>query len=178
LESKKRIAIVGPESSGKSDLSQCLGQEFDEPWVKEMSRVYLEAQHGQYEESDLVKIAQLQLEEEEMLFNEARRFLFCDTNLLVIIIWSEWKYNRVLPDLEKLWNAESYDLHLLCKPDLPYEDDPLRENPNPEDRIALFEMYHKALIDLGVPFELIEGRGDERLKKAKSALSSHFPSYI
>lgn len=173
---KRRIAIVGPESSGKSDLSKSLGQEFDEPWVKEVSRAYLEAQNGKYEESDLLKIAKLQLEEEEKLFSEAKRFLFCDTNLLVIKIWAEWKYHKVDSELLNLWEPGNYDLHLLCYPDLPYEDDPLRENPDPEDRLTLFNKYQAELINSRVPFKLIKGKGKSRLKKAKEILDSQFTS--
>jgi len=174
LESKKRIAIVGPESSGKTELSKRLAQAYSGQWVKEVSRNYLEQKGGQYHESDLLKIARLQLEEEQKLWLKTNQFLFCDTNLLVMLIWSKWKYQRVDPDLYKLWQPNDYDLHLLCTPDIPYQSDSLRENPNPEDRLALFEMYRDALLDLGVPFNLIYGTGDNRLKKAVSAIDSHF----
>jgi len=173
---KRRVAIVGPESSGKTELSKSLAQEFAEPWAKEMSRPFLESQGGAYAESDLLKIAHLQLEEEARQWSKAKGYLFCDTNLLVIKVWAEWKYQRVDPGLMSLWKPQQYDLHLLCYPDLPYEDDPLRENPNPEDRIALFERYKTELTSLKVPFYLISGTGESRLKKAKEILDSHFTS--
>jgi nicotinamide riboside kinase len=94
----------------------------------------------------------------------------------VIKIWAEWKYRKVDPELLSLWEPKTYDLHLLCYPDLPYEDDPLRENPDPEDRLALFNKYQSELVKSKVPFELIKGNGDSRLKKAKEVLDSRFTS--
>ena len=55
------ITIVGPESSGKSTLARQLATAFGCPWVREYARAYLEGRGGNYDETDLVKIADGQL---------------------------------------------------------------------------------------------------------------------
>jgi nicotinamide riboside kinase len=65
-----------------------------------------------------------------------------------------------------------YDLYLLCNTDLPWEYDPLRENP--DDRERLFELYKKELEDRGFSFAIISGTGKERLENAVKAIKEYF----
>ena len=171
-----KIAVVGPESSGKSRLTQELALHFNEPWVEEVAREYLEQRDGQYDEKDLLHIAKKQLENEKIQQKGARQFLFCDTNLLVILIWSQWKYNRISPDLLNLWKADDYDLHLLCAPDLPYEEDPLRENPLLEERETLFQYYKEWLEKSNIPFRIVSGIGSSRLENSIAEIQQIFSS--
>ena len=95
---------------------------------------------------------------------EVKKYLFCDTDMLVCKIWCEEKFgkchNWILDKLE----SKTYDLHLLCNTDIPWEPDPLRENP--DDRERLFDLYKKELTDTGYPFAIIDGMGMERLERA------------
>jgi len=163
-----KIALVGPESSGKSTLTQALAHHFNEPAVHEYARIYLEQLGRPYTEEDLLFIAQGQLEAEEKISFKARKWLFCDTNLLVIKIWSQVKYQQVSPDILACMHLESYRLHLLLAPDLPWEPDPLREHPN--FREALFEMYRAELEEAQVPYAVISG--EHRLEQALELLRS------
>mgnify|MGYP006388881073 CR=1 FL=1 len=54
-----KIAITGPESTGKTTLSEKLAQHFNTDFVPEYSRTYLENFEGQYTEEDVAKIAEL-----------------------------------------------------------------------------------------------------------------------
>ncbi len=56
------ITIVGPESSGKTTLARELASRYSAPWVPEYARKYLEGLGRPYDENDLVRIAQGQLE--------------------------------------------------------------------------------------------------------------------
>lgn len=160
----RKVSIVGPESTGKSTLAQALASHFETQVVLEYARGFLENLGRPYQESDLIDIAKGQLATEQAIIPFANQLLFCDTNLLVIKIWSQVKYNRVDPEIMELMNLESYDLHLLLAPDIPWEDDPLREHP--EFRNELFEIYHQELLASGVPFHIISGKN--RLEKAVS----------
>lgn len=173
---KHKIAIIGPESSGKSWLADSLARSFDDVYAEEKARSFLENSKEEYTQSDLLTIAQLQVEEEEQKLKEAEKYLFCDTNLLVIIIWFEWKYGSRSSKLKSLFNPANYSLHLLCYPDLPYEEDPLREHPNEKDRLAIYKKYEDRLKELKIPYKVIKGSGDLRLKNAISAIDSHFTS--
>ena len=48
-----RIAITGPESSGKTTLCQALSEHFNIGYIPEFARAYLEKTEGEYNQSDL-----------------------------------------------------------------------------------------------------------------------------
>lgn len=169
-----KIAIVGPESSGKSSLALKLSSHYNTAFVPEISRNYLEKTDGKYEIDDLLSMAQLQLKEESKHLPNAQLFLFCDTNLLNFLIWSEVKYQKINPELKKLWKAEEYSFTLLCYPDLPYSQDSLREHPLEKDRLQLFQKHEKILESSYSSYVIIKGLGEERLKNAIEAVDSHF----
>ena len=81
-----------------------------------------------------------------------------DTDLITIKIWSEYKFgncdNWILNKIEEQKNEIRF--YLLCKPDIPWESDPLRENPN--DRMKLFEIYKMELENLGHKYHIVEGK--------------------
>ena len=60
-----RIAITGPESTGKSTLARQLAEHYQTTWVPEFARVYLDQLGRPYEEGDLVSIAKGQLQAEK-----------------------------------------------------------------------------------------------------------------
>ena len=125
----KKIAIVGPEASGKSVLAKELAQYFNTSYAEEYSREYLEEVGLGYSRADLLEIAKGQIKNEDEAIKQANDWVFFDTNLVVIKIWSLYKYQQLDPEITKLHQERSYDLHLLLRPDLIYENDPLRENP-------------------------------------------------
>ncbi|MEM8899763.1 MAG: ATP-binding protein [Bacteroidota bacterium] len=167
----RRIAIVGPESTGKSLLSKELADHFQTVWVEEYAREFLHRLDREYNQANLIDIANGQLALEEERANEANSFLFCDTNLLVIKVWSEFVFGEVDPWLVENMQLDSYTLHLLTDIDLPWEEDPLREHPH--RRKELFDIYQKELFSAGVPFEIVRGQGPDRLASALKALEAH-----
>lgn len=164
-----RIAVVGPESCGKTTLARALAHAWDEPWVEEVSREWLEARGGVYGPQDLPTIAELQRAREDERASAARRFLFCDTNALVVRVWSEVRYGAVDPRVTAVERLHDYALHLLTAPDLAWEFDPLRESPH--TRGMLFDRYEAALRASGVPYAVITGQGAARLQGAQQALA-------
>jgi nicotinamide riboside kinase len=54
----KKIAIIGPESTGKSTLANQLSNELSFPLVPEFAREYLKNLNREYKYSDLSEIAQ------------------------------------------------------------------------------------------------------------------------
>ncbi|NNF01641.1 MAG: ATP-binding protein [Bacteroidia bacterium] len=163
-----RIAIVGPESTGKSSLAQSLSKHYSDIWVPEFARTYLWELNKPYQYDDLLNIAKGQQESEDILFNAARQFLFCDTTILSVKIWSDFKYGKsdcwILDELE----LRKYQITLLCDIDLPWEDDPLRENPN--DREQLLEIHKTELNYYQHKYEIIRGQHEQRLKNAVSII--------
>lgn len=166
----KRIAIVGPECTGKTDLARFLATQFHTQWVPEYAREYLENLGRAYTQNDLVHIAHGQLALEDSLATQASRFLFCDTNLVVVKIWSEFKYGSCDPVIVNALHERTYDLHLLTDVDLPWEDDPLREHP--DKRAELFALYETELKSLGVRYRKISGNYAARRAAALAAVNA------
>ena len=165
-----KVAIVGPESTGKTTLAQKLAAHFDTHWVPEYAREYLDRTAGKYEPSDLLEIAKGQTTLEDRLAGKSKNLLFCDTNLLVIKIWSEHKYKDCHPWILNEMDSRKYHLHMLCDVDLPWTADPLREHPDLRD--YFFEQYKNELTDLKIPFQVINGNGTERFSKAVNAVNN------
>ncbi len=168
----RRIAVTGPESTGKSMLAEQLADHFHTTWVPEFAREYLEKLGRPYEEPDILLIAKGQMEREESQMKQAVKFLFCDTELLVTKIWSEVKYNRCDSWILESLETHHYDLYLLCDIDLPWQYDPLREHPNM--RKYLYDLYFNELNDRGFCFAVISGTGPDRLQCALKTIEN-FP---
>ena len=162
-----KVLITGPESTGKSSLCKQLSAHFKSDWVQEYAREYLESSAGHYKEEDLINILNGQLEEEENKAGENYPFLFCDTGPEVILIWSEYKFNKVAPFIQNTFETHKYDLVLLLDVDLPWEPDPLREIPSLDERTKVLASFKKYLNS----YQLISGKGSVRLEKAIAAVS-------
>jgi nicotinamide riboside kinase len=153
-------------------LAEGLARHFKTTWVKEYAREYLEKLDRHYEQDDLLKIAHGQLASEESLLQQAHNFLFCDTEFLVLFIWSMDKYGSCNTWITEKLMGHRYDLFLLCDIDMPWQPDPLREDP--DRRELLFNRYKQELTDRKLPFVLIKGVGDERLKNAIYNINNRF----
>jgi len=60
-----RIAITGPESTGKSTLAAQLARHYNALWVPEYARTHLELLNRPYTANDILLIARRQLQAEE-----------------------------------------------------------------------------------------------------------------
>jgi nicotinamide riboside kinase len=163
-----RIALFGPESTGKTTLAKQLAKHFQTAWVPEFARDYLQEKWNNTAEicdiNDMLPIAygQMQLENENLSI--ANKFLFCDTNLMVTKVFSEVYYNYCDPSLDKAARKHDYDLFFLTDIDIPWEKDDLRDKH--EGRESVFEVFKQTLIDNNKPFITLSGDKDFRLKKA------------
>lgn len=164
----KKVVVIGPECTGKSELSAFLADAFKTVWAEEYARVYIDQLDRPYEPDDLVRIAEGQLRLEDQQASKANRVLICDTDLYVIKIWSIFKYGYCDPWILKAIAERKYDLYLLTYIDIPWEDDPLREHP--EKRQELYNIYLKELQNQPVPFVEIKGSRGERQRTAVEAV--------
>ena len=168
----KRILILGPESTGKSTLAEKLAKHFADPWVPEVAREYLEKLDRPYAYEDLLQIGKQQIQLEDELARGAKNYLFCDTDLRVIQVWSQHRYGEVDPWVLEESARRTYDLILLCAPDLPWQADLLREHPELEMRQQFFEIYKQLSQASGFPWILISGDTAQRLSTGIQAVGS------
>ncbi len=141
------VLVTGPESSGKTTLARQLAWALDGRYVPEVARDYLTARGGQYGPEDLPKIWQAQAIAITEAITSGASFIVCDTGPEVISIWEEVKYGATSPAVMRGFEQQQFHLTLLCRPDLPWEPDPLREAPDPASRAKLFARYQELLAD-------------------------------
>lgn len=167
-----RVAVVGPESSGKSTLSAELAMRFGTRFVPEASRAYYDVKGVVYEIGDILPIARAQKVAEEEAARSARGLLFFDTDLLTITVWSHVLYGDCPKEAETLAAAQRVDLTLLLRPDLPWTFDPQRCHPELAQREDFFDRLRAGLLRLGRGFIVISGAGPSRLAAAKTAVEA------
>lgn len=166
----KKIAIVGPESTGKSTISKALAKYYQVPWVPEYARYYCAALTSPctFEDETNMFHGQVALEESVLAMADSE-FIICDTTFLTVKIWSDEMFGKapqvVLDELSK----RPYDLYLLLDIDLPWEEDPLRDFPNM--RAHFMDIWHKELKALQANYVVINGV-DNRLQNAISAINN------
>src|SRR5262245_53609140 len=120
----RKVVVIGPECTGKSELSKYLADFFGTTFVEEYARTYIDGLNRLYEKPDLTKIALGQVQLEDHRAKHAKEILICDTNLIVVKVWSEFKYGDCDPEILQIVRQRHYDLYLLTYIDIPWEDDP------------------------------------------------------
>ena len=161
-----KIAVTGPESTGKSTLAKDLAKYFKINAVPEYAREYLKNFAGDYTIDDVITIAEGQqklISEREM---QNPNILIADTELIVCKIWTEYVYNTTPDFIEKALSKQKFDFYLLCDIDLPWTYDPLRENPNLDERKDLFQRYKSQLDKMKAPYGIVSGSGETRFQNA------------
>ena len=170
----KKIVIIGPESTGKSSLCAALAQHYQTDWVPEYAREYLTLHGVEYREEDLLVIArgQLAIEDRHAVAAEAagRQLLFIDTDMYVMKVWSEFVFGRCDAWILTQIAARRYDAYLLCRTDLPWTPDPLREYPESSSRDRLFHIYKDCLVNQSIPWTEIGGQDEARAAAAIAAV--------
>lgn len=164
-----RIIITGPESTGKTLITEYLSDYFHTVYVPEYAREFVENLQRRYSYDDVIHIAKKQVELERELLEKASGILFYDTFLIITRTWLQLVFKQVPVWIDDLIRQGEWDLFLLCNYDIPWVSDPVRENPGAM-RIKLFEMYRNQIGQLGIPYTVISGSGDVRYANALAAV--------
>ncbi|WP_438481457.1 AAA family ATPase [Oleiharenicola lentus] len=168
----KRVAVYGPESTGKSQLAEKLAAHFRCPLVTEYARERWEDQGGVLALEDMLPVAKEQWRREDTAVAQARDLVICDTDALTTMLWSDLLYGTTPDELRR--GAEkrcrSYALYLLLDIDVPFAPDPQRCFPNPEDRDKAMRIWRGALDRRGLPYVLIQGDWAQRETAAIQAV--------
>jgi nicotinamide riboside kinase len=157
-----KILVTGPECSGKTTLAQYISQSHGYALVTEMARPYLELRPSDYDYQSLHEIALCQYFEQMYICNNNENVV-CDTDLLTIIIWGKEVFGKYEQQWLELWQSSyDYDYIFLCRPDMTWEADKLRENEHDRDR--LFDIYANHLVKYGKSFVVLEGDHQHRVQ--------------
>jgi NadR type nicotinamide-nucleotide adenylyltransferase len=147
-----RVGIIGPESTGKSTLANYLAHRYNGVLVPEYAREYMEklAPTYEYTYDDVVAIAKQQVEQLESLADDLQIF---DTELIITKVWFLHKFGHCPEFVEQALRDFPMDVYLLCYPDMPWQPDPVRENPT--IREYLFDWYEREIQTLDIPYYVI-----------------------
>jgi NadR type nicotinamide-nucleotide adenylyltransferase len=177
----KKIVVIGPESTGKSTLCRYLADYYNTLWCPEFAREYLLKNGTSYTIDDLITIAKGQLAAEKeytelvQTKNEERGIvkpLIIDTDMYVMKVWCEYVFGTCPTFILDEINKQHNDLYLLCKPDIPWVKDELREYPDEKPRQELFQIYKDILIHQQTPWLEINGDFETRNQTAVDAIDA------
>lgn len=168
----KKIALIGPESTGKSYLAEYLADYYTTSWIPEYAREYIFKLNRSYTFKDIESIAKKQIILEQEKIVSAKKFLFIDTELINNKIWFKESFAKIPDWIDQLIEEEAIDYYLLCYPDLKWESDPLRENP--DKRLYLFDQYKHEIEKIAKPYKIIKGIGEERINMAIQSIEEFY----
>lgn len=167
-----RVCVVGAESTGTTTLARELAAHYQTLWVPEYGRLYTErlreggintfVYHWRTEE--FVHIAKQQQKDEDEMARKANRVLFCDTDALATAIWHQRYVGTWSEEVDQIASRRRYDLYLLTNCDIPFEHDGVRDGQH--IRPWMTQRFTEELTTRGLPWVLVKGGREERLKRA------------
>jgi nicotinamide riboside kinase len=164
MDKQLKIAFTGPESSGKTTMAELIAEAYSTSFIPEYAREFLKDKTT-YTLADLDEIAKQQV---ELCKASKNTLVISDTEMAVMLIWSQEKFKEVSPIIQHLWESQDFDHLFLCAPDIPWEADKLRENPL--DRERLFQLYEVVLENSKKPFTILKGTIEQRIIACKKQM--------
>lgn len=171
-----KIAVVGPESTGKSVLAERLARHYGTVCVPEYAREYCRDLNREYSLQDELNMFYGQLALERGLLPLAQNnLLICDTMFLTIKVWCDHLFGTTPAVVTNALKTIRYDLYLLMDIDLPWVDDPLRDFPHLREHFM--QVWHDELQAIQANYVVISGQGEDRFANALEATADFLSTY-
>lgn len=166
------IVVCGPESTGKSTLTALLAAHYNTLGLPEYARDYVARLKHPYVINDVETIARRQIMQYARCLRRFpdHKIVFFDTFLIITKVWFQEVYGVCPVWLHEAIKTLSPNLVLLCKPDIDWKFDCVRENGDRRD--FLFRCYQEELIRYNIPFKYVEGNGPVRFQNAINQIDS------
>ncbi|WP_257669560.1 ATP-binding protein [Parapedobacter tibetensis] len=172
MDSKQliKIAVVGPESTGKSSIAEQLARHYGTVCVPEYAREYCRHLNREYTLQDEMNMFYGQLALERSLLPLAQNnLLICDTMFLTMKVWCDHLFGHTPREIHEALETPSYEFYLLMDIDLPWVDDPLRDFPDLREHFM--QVWHRELQAIGANYAVVSGLREERFTHALEAVT-------
>ena len=163
----RRITLIGPESTGKSELAQRLSREFGVPWVREYAREYVEQHGNDLTEADVEPIARGEMANLDAVADEP--FAIFDTDLLSTVVYARYYYGACPRWIEEETRVRRADLYLLLATDIAWKADAARDAGG-DAREDLFDAFRAALDEFETRWEIVSGDWEARWERVRAAV--------
>ena len=169
----RRVAILGPASSGKTTLAAALAERYGTVWVPEYLREFVDVRGRVPVAGDQFHIAGTQREREDAAAQGAGRYLFCDTAPLMTAVYSRHYFGGIDDQLARLADGHQrdYALTLVTAPDIPWVADGLQRECE-EVSVIINRLLMEELTVRRVPYVLVSGDPEQRLAQVERILAT------
>jgi len=167
----QRIALLGAESTGKTTLARLLADRYQTAWAPEYLRQFVDNKGTLPVEDDRSAIANGQIQNEDDAVSKANRLLFCDTDLIQIVVYFRFYFKQCPDGIERASHERQSPLYLLCDTDIPWQPDGLQRD-GPEVRDAIQSQLRSELKHRQIDYSCLSGSIDQRLSAAIRVIDS------
>ena len=178
LRNSFKIAILGAESTGKSQLTCALTQHFSQQgWpthpVDEYLREWCDQHQRTPQQHEQVLMAQTQIE--RVMQAPAQTIVIADTTPIMTAVYSQLLFEDHSLDAMALAHQQLFDVTLLTGLDLPWVADGLQRD-GPHVRAPVDAAIRSLLAKGNIAYQVVYGHGDERLNNALHGLAQFAPA--
>ncbi len=178
----KRVAVVGPESSGKSTLTERLAKHFHTTFAPEYARTYLEsiprtelerlyAPNG-FDAESMRRFVVGQSASVEAMARGCNRVVFSDTEAVVTTLYCRLFLRKEPPFVSEQVARQRYDMYLLQTAHEDWKSEEQRVQPDYADRARFAGDCLTLLKWHGYPVVILTGTWAERDQQAIAAVTS------
>jgi HTH-type transcriptional repressor of NAD biosynthesis genes len=127
---------------------------------------------AEWRTEEFAMIAEEQTRREEAAVRLANRVLICDTNAFATVLWHRRYMGNRSAAVEAIARRGRCDLYLLTGDEIPFVQDGLRDGEH--IRHEMHRWFEEALARQSVPWRLLRGTHEERLRKATGLIAELF----
>lgn len=162
----KKIAIIGPESSGKSTIVKKLAKEFNGNIVHEYGRTLSEAKKNDLTVGDFIQIMNGQQTLIDIAVDKAKSpYVFIDTEAYVTYLFSKIYLDEYVNDILEYGKTQHIDHYIVLAPTVKWVNDGSRVLADQVKREEFFNNLIAILIEHGKSFTIINSDDFESREK-------------
>jgi len=91
-----------------------------------------------------------------LLKSKGQHVVIVDAGMLTIRMWAKIKYGTSIDFVENRMREDPTSIYLLCRPRVEWEHDPLREAPGLMDRVWIYNLYLKEIVENQFYYKIVQ----------------------